>query len=51
MQHSVVLEAISESALVNWIGVMLLEIAELVPTKGHVNVSVINCPRSSSRNR
>ncbi|KAI0791535.1 hypothetical protein BC629DRAFT_368670 [Irpex lacteus] len=37
VKHSVVLEAICESALVTWIGVILLEIAELAPTKGHVN--------------
>ncbi len=41
VKHSVVLEAICESALVTWIGVILLEIAELAPTKGHVNVRML----------
>ncbi|KAI0089410.1 hypothetical protein BDY19DRAFT_102283 [Irpex rosettiformis] len=48
VQHSVVLEAISESALVTWIGIVLLEIAELAPTRGHVSSNmnfgyVIDC--------
>ncbi|KAI0819070.1 hypothetical protein BC629DRAFT_1588383 [Irpex lacteus] len=34
--YIVALEAITESALVTWLGLVLLEIAALAPTKGHI---------------
>ncbi|KAI0089400.1 hypothetical protein BDY19DRAFT_942208 [Irpex rosettiformis] len=36
IHYGIILEAISESALVTWVGLILLEIASLAPTKGHV---------------
>ena len=34
--------AVTESALVTWIGLALLEIASLAPTKGHITVCTRN---------
>ena len=34
--------AVTESALVTWVGLALLEIASLAPTKGHITVCTHN---------
>ncbi|KAI0089389.1 hypothetical protein BDY19DRAFT_942180 [Irpex rosettiformis] len=36
IHYGIILEAISESALATWVGLILLEIASLAPTKGHI---------------